>query len=709
MAVKLRDYLNDTKSAATQAALLCTRSAADGEIYVVQVDDASTGSGFPSGGGGGGGGGDVNLTGINGTAPATNTGNATSGTQRVVLASNQPAVAVSASSLPLPSGAATETTLASIDGKTPSLGQANNANSQPVVISSQQTSTVPAARGAAGIICTPAQQTLFRTTFASVLANVDPTFFNTIQTGSGQGVSQSAGNLVLTTGTTANSETILRSTSSFSGSLIARIQTILSQRIANQNFFAELVDVIGDSLAVTVNSATSITVTIPSNPFTSVNVGQSMYIGAVQNISATAVPGRYAIASVAGNNVNFTVAGWPATGSGTCSLFGWNYYQIQYTGTTATNANYDAQRRGWATGPGAITINNTASPGHMVVMSNNDGVAYVSDLLVASATGQQTTQRGSRVINLPEENTSLFLQIRSVNGTAAPASTTTWTLGMASVENYAASSVVVSDVKAHGNGSLLPVSVVNTPSVTVSSGTITTVSTVSTVSTVTAAGLQIPITAADVASAALTTTTTTAAFTPGQGISYQVNIPVTAVTGTTPTLDVSIEESDDTGTNWFKVYDFPRITAVGMYRSPVITLNGNRVRYVQTVGGTTPSFTRAVNRLQSHSPGQFLRQLVNRTIDPNTLNSTSVAIGVGGCVNFNALIRCTAQTTAATITLQFSHDNVNWHTTGNTLATVVGIAHLKVQNEKWAFVRGIVSAAGTGITLAEFIITGSDK
>ena len=656
------------------------------------------------GGGGGGGGGDVNLTGINGITPATNTGNATSGTQRVVLATNQPEVPVSATSLPLPTGAATETTLAAINTKTPALGQANNAGSQPVVISSQQTSTAPAARGSSGIICTPAQQNLFRTTFAATIASgVDPAFFSVIQTGSGQAVSQASGSLVLTTGVTANAETIIRSNVSFTGSLISRIQTILSQRIANQNFFAELVDVIGDGLAVTVNSATSITVTIPSNPFTSANVGQSMYVGAVQNISATAVPGRYAIASVAGNNVTFTVAGWPATGSGTCSLFGWNYYQIVYTGTSATNANYDAQRRGWASGVTSLSINTTASPGHMVVMSNNDGAAYVSDLLVASATGLQTTQRGSRVVNLPDENASLFLQIHTVNGSTAPASTTTWTLGMASVENYAASSVVVNDVKAQGNGSLLPVSVVNTPAVTVSSGTITTVTAVTT------AGLRTPIIVADIGSAALTTSTTTATITLEQGISYVVSIPVTAVTGTNPTLDVSVEESDDSGTNWFKVYDFPRITATGIYRSPAITLMGNRMRYVQTVGGTTPSFTRSLNRLQSHNPAQFLRQLVDRTIVPNTLNSTSAAIGVGGCLNFNAAIRCTAQTTAATITLQFSHDNVNWHTTANTLTTVVGFAHLKVQNEKWAFVRGIVSAAGTGITLAEFIIIGSDK
>jgi hypothetical protein len=63
-----------------------------------------------------------------------------------------------------------------------------------------------------------------------------------------------------------------------------------------------------------------------------------------------------------------------------------------------------------------------------------------------------------------------------------------------------------------------------------------------------------------------------------------VNIPVTAVTGTSPTMDVRIEESDDSGTNWYTVYDFPRITATGIYRSPLIPLVGNRIRYVQTIG-----------------------------------------------------------------------------------------------------------------------------
>lgn len=47
---------------------------------------------------------------------------------------------VSLSSVPLPSGAATETTLAALNTKTPSLGQATMTNSVPVVLSSNQSS-----------------------------------------------------------------------------------------------------------------------------------------------------------------------------------------------------------------------------------------------------------------------------------------------------------------------------------------------------------------------------------------------------------------------------------------------------------------------------------------------------------------------------------------------------------------------------------------
>lgn len=347
------------------------------------------------------------------------------------------------------------------------------------------TSTVPAPRGGLATVVTPELQNFFRVSFSKVQSGVDTTAFTTIATGTGQSINQSAGNLVITSGTTVNSESIIRSNVSFTGSAITKVQSILSQRIANNNFYVELVDVIGDALALTVNSATSITVTIPSNPFTSVNVGQAMYVGAVSGVT-TAPPGRYVIASVSGNNVNFTVAGWSATGSGTCSLFGWNYYQQQFTSTTATSVNYDSQRNGWNSGFTTATINTTASPGTMTIMGNDDGSAFFADSLVASNTIVQTTMRASRLVNLASESTPLFLQIRAANGTTAPASTTTWTIGAVSIENYSPSQVTVNNIKPQSVASQMPVSVTNTPAVTVSSGTVTTVTTVGSVTAVAA-------------------------------------------------------------------------------------------------------------------------------------------------------------------------------------------------------------------------------
>ena len=213
-------------------------------------------------------------------------------------------------------------------------------------------------------------------------------------------------------------------------------------------------------------------------------------------------------------------------------------------------------------------------------------------------------------------------------------------------------------------------------------------------------GLQLPLSVADVASAALTTTTTTAAFTPAFGVSYEVNIPVTAVTGTTPTLDVSIEESDDGGTNWFKVYDFPRITATGMYRSPKLPLTGNRVRYVQTVGGTTPSFTRAVNRLQSSDRVDYIRQLVDRTIVLTTLNSTTVSINAQNCKNVQLAINIGAATTPPSIQLQGSDDGgASWYNIGTALAAVASsTVQQVVTNVNAQLLRALVSSAGTGVT-----------
>jgi hypothetical protein len=179
-----------------------------------------------------------------------------------------------------------------------------------------------------------------------------------------------------------------------------------------------------------------------------------------------------------------------------------------------------------------------------------------------------------------------------------------------------------------------------------------------------------------------------------------VVIPVTAISGTSPTLDVSIEESDDGGTNWFKVYDFPRITAIGVYRSPRLAQNGNRRRYVQTVGGASPNFTRAILALLSSAGAAQIAQLVDRTLAPNTLNSVTPVLNVANCNNLQLVVSTGALTAANQLQIEGSDDNgLSWYAIGAPLAAVASsTVRLTVNGVNTPLARVRNSTAGTGVT-----------
>ena len=264
-----------------------------------------------------------------------------------------------------------------------------------------------------------------------------------------------------------------------------------------------------------------------------------------------------------------------------------------------------------------------------------------------------------------------------------------------------------------------PVVVQNVPAVTVNSGTITTVTGVTTVSTVTGVTtvssvtsnqLAIPGLVADQASAAITTTTTGGTITPTFGTEYEVNEIVTVVSGTTPTLDLVLQESDDGGTNWFDVWHFPRITAVGQYRSPKLPLKGNRVRVVETITGTTPSFTRSRNRLQGSTSPTAMRQFFDRaTIVLTTLNSVTPTWDVSDCRNLQLAINVGAVTTTApALQLEGTEDGgVTWFAIGTPLTAVASsTVQVTVANIQTQFVRARVSTAGVGVTAGYVKIKG---
>lgn len=304
-------------------------------------------------------------------------------------------------------------------------------------------------------------QNLTRMCFQKAISNnVDTDYLELIRTGTGMTVGQTAGTLSLASGTTARSETIIRSKKSWNGSIRLYIKNILSQRIVNNNFIVELVDIVGDSLAYVINSATSITVKIPNNTFTLENVGQSISIGNF-NGTGTFLSGRYVIASISGNDVTFTVSGF-AAGTGTCSLFGRSFYRLLYDSTTVTQAKFDTARCGYGSGDTTITTLTSASPGHMIVLTGSDVNATIADQLVASSGLVSRTVRGSRVEKVPGGGVDLKLQIRVLNGTTAPATTTVWTIGEVVIANYSSQDVAIQNVQPQSVASGLPVEIIKT-------------------------------------------------------------------------------------------------------------------------------------------------------------------------------------------------------------------------------------------------------
>jgi hypothetical protein len=109
-----------------------------------------------------------------------------------------------------------------------------------------------------------------------------------------------------------------------------------------------------------------------------------------------------------------------------------------------------------------------------------------SDALVASGTTPTVTTRASRIENIPDDDVELYFYLWAFNGSTAPASTTTWTVGFVAVEDNCNVPTYLAGVRPLGTQAALPVTFPSAQAVTISSGTVTTVSTVTTLSAISA-------------------------------------------------------------------------------------------------------------------------------------------------------------------------------------------------------------------------------
>lgn len=101
-----------------------------------------------------------------------------------------------------------------------------------------------------------------------------------------------------------------------------------------------------------------------------------------------------------------------------------------------------------------------------------------------------------------------------------------------------------------------------------------------------------PITKADVASASRTVTGNSTAFTAEGERELLATLTIGAVSGTTPTLDIDLEESVD-ATNWHVVASFPQKTDADASSTDAKAFAGlgKQCRWKWTITGGSADFT----------------------------------------------------------------------------------------------------------------------
>jgi hypothetical protein len=236
------------------------------------------------------------------------------------------------------------------------------------------------------------------------------------------------------------------------------------------------------------------------------------------------------------------------------------------------------------------------------------------------------------------------------------------------------------------------------PVVPVSLPTLSAVTTLTTLTTGTNVMASFPVLVADIASAAIATATSSA-ITQAQGMSYKVAIGITAAASLV--MDVGIEESDDVGVGWTRVYDFPRTStsSAQVLRSPVLCSIGTRIRYVTTlISGTG---TRVLNRFQMSQPALSYRQRFDRTVTLTTLSSVTATLEADDCDKAELVINVGAiTTTAPVIQMQSSEDyGQSWFDIGTTLTAVASsTVSQRITVGVGRQLRAIVKTAGVGVT-----------
>lgn len=515
----------------------------------------------------------------------------------------------------------------------------------------------------------------FKTAFEKVIAaGVDPNYFTVIKNSGTNALAQTgSGAMTIVTSTGVSASTILRSTHSFKGNLSARLAMMMSTRIANQTTIVELVDVLGDNFAVQATGVVStLKITVPDSMFNATDVGKTFWISILSG-DFTLTDQLVTIASIVSTtSIQVTLSVNAASSTlgqvAVASIFGLNSHHVIFSGVTATTVSYGARRAGRQAADLAVTVNTSAAY-NTRLLTHANGDFTLSDTASVSATANMFTPRSSQHRYAPDPDTVLYLQIRTLNGSTAPASAVTSSFYYVDLVESASQPVTLMNITPLPALSTLPVTVQNSYTVSVSNmstlATFTPILSVAAGSTNRALNVALSgnVTNTDYSAqawAAASGSGATIADATAGGAFNSFDINLTAWTaGASTGLCLVLQWSPDAGTTWYDIWHVEPMTAVGhAYIPPLFIPGRRRIRWVNLTGAaTTATVTVTANNLSGSFPP--VRQFFDVTagVLSGTLNAATSAYDVAGCKVVNAFVTIGAATTGGTYQLQVSNNN----------------------------------------------------
>lgn len=206
----------------------------------------------------------------------------------------------------------------------------------------------------------------------------------------------------------------------------------------------------------------------------------------------------------------------------------------------------------------------------------------------------------------------------------------------------------------------------------------------------------------------------TARTTNGNGILFNpsskvftVYANVSSVSGTSPTLDLVVQQSFD-GVNWEDIYHFERIITNGLYKSANITLEATNFRVIRTISGASASFTYSVSiNFHADTSIKVSKRIIDRTL---AILTASSVLNIGAIFENSRKLQIQVKgngtfTTQPIVAIEGSENGIDYSQIG-TITFNNAIAVINTLDVFGKFTRLRVATAGVGGTLDFISVRG---